>query len=145
MAKRLTILLFLSICIDLVGCQPNVDRMKAEIIEVTENMADCWNRGDLEAYMAYYAKSDSITFQSNTMRWYGWETVRSMFVNIIPDEAQRGSLRFSEIEIKAISEHFAFAAGKFHLTYLNGQIREGYFTVLYQKFPDGWKIVHDHS
>jgi len=39
----------------------------------------------------------------------------------------------------------AFVRGEFHLTMPDGKIPHGLFTLIFRKFADGWKIVHDHS
>ena len=39
----------------------------------------------------------------------------------------------------------AFVRGEFHLTMPDGTTPHGLFTLVFRKFPDGWKIVHDHS
>jgi hypothetical protein len=35
--------------------------------------------------------------------------------------------------------------GEFHLTMSDGKTPHGLFTLIFRKFPNGWKIVHDHS
>ena len=39
----------------------------------------------------------------------------------------------------------AFVRGEFHLTMSDGKTPHGLFTLVFRKFPEGWKIVHDHS
>ena len=121
------------------------ENSKDEVLKCTSQMEKYWNKGDLENYMNYYWKSNSLTMQSSTARYYGWETINAMFVNMFQDENLRGKLKFSEIEIPSFSDDNAVVIGKFHLDYPNGQEREGYFTVVFKMFEDGWKIIHDQS
>ncbi len=118
---------------------------KSDILNCTSQMEKYWNQGDLENYMDFYWKSDSVTMQSSTARYYGWDNLNTMFAAMFNDENRRGELTFSEIEIPSCSEDNAVVIGKFHLDYPNGQIREGYFTVLFKKIETQWKIIHDQS
>jgi ketosteroid isomerase-like protein len=35
--------------------------------------------------------------------------------------------------------------GSWQLTMSDGKTPHGLFTLVFRKFPDGWKIVHDHT
>jgi ketosteroid isomerase-like protein len=55
-----------------------------------------------------------------------------------------GHLTFSNLEIRQLCPDAAFAIGQFHL------LREhdapaGIFTLDFKKFPEGWRIVVDHT
>jgi ketosteroid isomerase-like protein len=39
----------------------------------------------------------------------------------------------------------AFVRGAWHLTMSDGKAPHGLFTLTFRKFPDGWKIIHDHT
>ena len=39
----------------------------------------------------------------------------------------------------------AFVLGEWHLAMSDGKTPHGLFTLVFRKFPDGWKIVHDHT
>ena len=56
-----------------------------------------------------------------------------------------GQLAFSELEIEALGAESVFARGRFRLTMPDGSKPTGLFTIILRKFPDGWKIVHDHT
>ncbi len=144
--KKTTTIIFLIITgFALLASPVQSQNAKKEVLKCVDQMEEHWNSGDQEAYMGYYWKSDSLTMQSSMQRFYGWDTIYALFVDMFNDENLRGVLEFSEIEVPAFSDDLALVTGKFHLVYPDGQSREGYFTVLYKKFPDGWKIIHDQS
>ena len=56
-----------------------------------------------------------------------------------------GKLEFSNLRIEPLSEDAAFVRGSWLLTMPDGKTPHGLFTLIFRKFPDGWKIVHDHT
>ena len=50
-----------------------------------------------------------------------------------------------ERNIEMLGAEAAFVRGEFHLTMPDGKTPHGLFTLVFRKFPEGWKIVHDHS
>ncbi len=119
--------------------------IKREIETALAEMNRYWNNGDLDKYMNYYANTDKVTMQSSDSRYYGFKTIRSLFVNTIPDKDRRGDLSFSEEEIHVLSKNSVYVIGKFILTFEDGRKREGYYTIVMKKLKEGWKIVHDQS
>jgi ketosteroid isomerase-like protein len=102
-----------------------------------------WNRGDIEGFMAYYWKSDDLTFQSGGRRTRGWSEVMARYKkNYSPDKM--GRLEFSDLAIHVLSGDSAFVLGRFRLGF-NGVFREGVFTLIFRRMRDGWRIVHDHT
>ncbi len=55
-----------------------------------------------------------------------------------------GKLEFSELEIRQLGPDAALVLGRWHLQRQAGDIG-GIFTLVFQKFPDGWRIIHDHT
>jgi len=55
-----------------------------------------------------------------------------------------GTLTFSNLEITSLSNDSAIALGAWKLKRANDEPR-GRFTLIFRRFPDGWKIVHDHT
>jgi ketosteroid isomerase-like protein len=39
----------------------------------------------------------------------------------------------------------AFVRGSWLLTMPDGKTPHGLFTLVFREFPEGWKIVHDHT
>jgi ketosteroid isomerase-like protein len=55
-----------------------------------------------------------------------------------------GTLKFSDLEINVISKNAAVVLGSWALTRANDS-PGGKFTLIFRKFKDGWRIVHDHT
>ena len=56
-----------------------------------------------------------------------------------------GQLAFSELDVEPLGPESVLARGRFRLTMPDGTKPTGLFTLIVRKFPDGWKIVHDHT
>jgi ketosteroid isomerase-like protein len=55
-----------------------------------------------------------------------------------------GHLEFSELEVRPLGPDAALVLGKWHITRAAGDVG-GIFTLVLQKFPEGWRITHDHT
>ncbi len=122
------------------------EAIKKEIIANAHKSAEYWNKGDVEGYMNIcYPQREDILMQSTNSRIYGYKKIYDMYAKLFPNEAARGVLSFSEIEVTVITPDTAMEIGKFLLEYKDGKKRSGYYTAILKKFPGGWKIVHDHS
>ncbi len=105
-----------------------------------------WNRADLDAFLKGYWNSPKVVFQSGGERFEGWETIRARYRKRYQDGgAAMGVLAFSEVEVERLGPESALARGRWRLTMPDGKTPNGLFTVVLRKFPDGWKIVHDHT
>ena len=58
---------------------------------------------------------------------------------------EMGKLEFSGLRVQVLGQEAAFVRGSWKLTMSNGTTPHGLFTLVFRKFPEGWKIVHDHT
>ncbi|TLY30982.1 MAG: DUF4440 domain-containing protein [Ignavibacteria bacterium] len=116
----------------------------AEIRSVIEIQAKAWNRGDIDGYMEYYWHSDSMLFTSGGQIRRGWQATLDKYKKSYNSREKMGTLRFSEVEVHLLSPESAWAFGHWELKRKNDH-PGGVFTVIFRKFADGWKIIHDHT
>jgi beta-aspartyl-peptidase (threonine type) len=55
-----------------------------------------------------------------------------------------GHLDFSDLEVETLGPDSAFVRGHWNLKMASGE-QGGLFTLVFRKFSDGWKIIHDHT
>ncbi len=119
---------------------------KAAIEHVLRTQEQAWNRNDLDAFMAGYWNSPELTFFSGAKETRGWQATldryRSKYNS--PGHAM-GTLEFSAFSIEMLGREAAFVRGAWHLTMPDGKTPHGLFTLVFRRFPEGWKIVHDHT
>jgi ketosteroid isomerase-like protein len=115
-----------------------------QIQSVLHAQQDAWNRGDIDAFMNGYARSPSTVFVSEDEVRRGWETVRERYREKYSDRTKMGTLSFSDIEITPLSPDAAVVLGRWSLKRGSDQ-PHGRFTLILKLFPEGWRVVHDHT
>ena len=119
---------------------------RAAIRTVIQDQQAAWNRQDLEGFMAGYWNSTDLTFFSGAHEFKGWQAALDRYKkNYQSAGHEMGKLEFANLRIEILGPEAAFARGEFHLTMTDGKTPHGLFTLVFRRFPDGWKIVHDHS
>jgi ketosteroid isomerase-like protein len=114
--------------------------------QVLEHQQEAWNHHDLESFMAGYWNSPELTFFSGAKSSLGWQATIERYRKTYQSEGREmGKLEFSDLKIQALASDAAFVRGAWHLTMSDGKTPHGLFTLIFRKFPDGWKIVHDHT
>jgi len=140
-------LLLASAAFGLAGCQttdPGTANPEAEIRAVIEQQAKDWNDGSIERFMRGYAKRDDIRFASGGDLNRGWQPVFDRYVKKYGDRAAMGKLAFSGLEVTVLSPDTAVVLGRWQLQREKDE-PSGLFTLVFRKFPEGWRIVHDHT
>lgn len=125
---------------------PNDAATAPSIEQVLHQQQDAWNRHDVEAFMTGYWNSPDLTFFSGGKEISGWAPTLARYQEKYQGEGKEmGNLEFSSLRIQPLGPDSAFVRGAWHLTMSDGKTPHGIFTLIFRKFPDGWKIVHDHT
>ena len=111
---------------------------------VLDAQVAAWNRGDVDAFMLGYWKSDATSFSGTSGILRGWQALLDRYGRTYPDRKAMGTLSFSDLEFTPLGRDAILVLGRWHLA------REkdnpgGVFTLVIRKFPEGWRIVHDHT
>jgi uncharacterized protein (TIGR02246 family) len=114
------------------------------VIAVLDDQKTAWNRGDVAAFMTGYWRSPDVTFAGKTGFTRGWDPVLARYQHSYPDQASMGHLEFSELEVRPLGPDAALVLGKWHISRPAGDVG-GIFTLVLQKFHEGWRITHDHT
>ncbi len=126
--------------------QDSGDAARTAIRKVMEEQQAAWNRHDLEGFMAGYWNSPELTFFSGGREYQGWQAVLDRYKqNYQSAGHEMGKLEFANLRIEMLGRDAAFVRGEFHLTMSDGKTPHGLFTLIFRRFPGGWKIIHDHS
>jgi len=103
-----------------------------------------WNRGDVDAFLVGYWRSPELTFSGSSGVARGWDGVLARYKKNYPGSEAMGRLDFSELEFRFLGPDATLVLGRWHLKREKDDVG-GVFTLVWQRFPDGWKIIHDHT
>lgn len=144
--KTFTVLIILVLLSLTVSAQTSKNDAKtaAAIRKVMEDQTAAWNRGDVEGFMQGYWRSDGLVFVSGTNVTHGWQAALDRYRVSYSTRALMGTLTFSGLEITVLSKDSAVVLGSWALQREKDN-PNGKFTLIFRKFKDGWKIVHDHT
>jgi ketosteroid isomerase-like protein len=146
---RLFLLRSLAVTILLAGSLPALSQTadpKSAVEQVLHTQQEAWNHHDLDAFMTGYWNSPELTFFSGAKESKGWQaTIDRYRATYTSAGKEMGRLEFSELRIEPLGTEAAFVRGVWQLTMSDGKTPHGRFTLIFRKFPDGWKIIHDHT
>jgi beta-aspartyl-peptidase (threonine type) len=116
------------------------------IERVLHEQQEAWNRHDLEAFMSGYWNSSELTFFSGATSASGWLATLERYRRTYQGEGKEmGKLAFSDLRIEPLGPDAAFVRGAWRVVMPDGKTPHGLFTLVFRRFPEGWKIVHDHT
>ena len=119
-------------------------RIEADIRALLEQQAGAWNEGDLVRFVADYLDSPRMRFVSGGSVRYGSDDVLDRYRRTYPDRAAMGVLTFTDLDVRVLSDDHVFVFGRYNLE-RESDAPTGFFTLLFERTSDGWKISHDHT
>jgi beta-aspartyl-peptidase (threonine type) len=127
--------------------RPAVSSGESQIRQLLMQQAAAWNRGDIAGFMEGYWKSPGTTFAGSSGIQRGWQALLERYRREYPSRERMGTLTFSDLEIHTLSKDAAFVVGRWHLERPSDSRGPagGVFTLVLRRFPQGWRIVHDHT
>ena len=115
-----------------------------DILKVMTTQQIAWNNGDIDGFMKGYWKNDSLLFIGSKGPTYGWQKTLDNYKKSYPNKEKMGILEFSDIKVKMLGKNYAYVFGKWKLVRTNDS-PNGIYTLIFEKFKDGWKIISDHT
>jgi ketosteroid isomerase-like protein len=114
------------------------------IAKILDAQQSNWNQGNVDAFLEGYWHSPDLTFSGSGGIARGWDGVLARYKKNYPDRATMGQLDFSGLEFRFLGKDAALVLGKWHLARAQGDVG-GVFSLVWQRFPEGWRIIHDHT
>ena len=143
--KKFLVILFLFFSNSIIFSQQkiNIDDSLA-VINILYKQQEDWNRGDIDAFMIGYLKSEQLVFSGSNGPIYGWEATRNRYKRTYSNREKMGILKFDILNIIALSPTVIQLQGKFNLTRTIGDAF-GFFTLNWIKVKNQWYIISDHT
>jgi ketosteroid isomerase-like protein len=120
----------------------DADRQAIESVLSSQQAA--WNRGDIDAFLTGYWHSSELTFSGSSGISRGYDGVLARYRKSYPDRAAMGHLDFSQLEFHFLSSDAVLVLGHWQLR-REKDAPGGVFSLVLQRFPEGWRIIHDHT
>jgi uncharacterized protein (TIGR02246 family) len=117
---------------------------EAQIRATLDSTSAGWNQGNLQQYLAAY--TDEATEMGpngprggrsvieQTMRNGFWKTGRPV-----------QNLRYEHVVVRMLGKDNALVTGQFVLSGGERPDRTGWFTTVWTRTKEGWRMIHDHS
>jgi len=116
----------------------------AALIAQLEATTTPWNNGDLDAFIAPYAEASTFMTREGPI---GRDAMREHYKQAFfgPNGGKPRPLRFERITVRPLGEDHALMTGRFILSGEGKPDTTGWFTLVWVRLPEGWRILHDHS
>jgi L-asparaginase / beta-aspartyl-peptidase len=125
---------------------PDLARDRSDILAVLNAQADAWNRGDLDAFVTGYRRSEETVFAGGDQVHRGFDAMVRRYRQAYPTREKMGRLTFSKIVFEQLDRERAVMTGSWELELAGSDLRPGgVFTLIWRRFDEGWRIVHDHT
>lgn len=109
-----------------------------------EKTADGWNKGDLNQYLSAY--TPEATEMLSTGPAGGVEAIeKTMKEGFWKNGKPLQILRYESLAVRMIGKKGALVTGKYVLSGAGRPDRTGWFTTVWLKTKEGWRMIHDHS
>ena len=137
--KRFRLLPVLVLC----GCATS-ESVSEGPLEVLRRQQAAWNQGDIDAFMEGYRRSPETTFSSAEGVKRGWDTVLERYRQRYPDKEAMGNVLFDDFEVTPLGKDSTLVKGHW-LLQRETEPLEGVFSLIFVRYSEGWKIIHDHT
>ena len=134
----------------LLNCEPNsLKNYKDTCEEINDLMyeqEESWNKGNIEDFMKKYWRNDSLIFIGKSGIKYGWNKTTSNYKKSYPSRNSMGLLHFNNIKCLPINDTTHIISGQWNISRLDSSKNiGGYYSLMWIKKEDGWRIVYDHT
>ena len=117
---------------------------EAQIKALSQASADAWNKGDLKGHLAIY--SGDMTFMTRNGPRPGVEPLEKSFAEkYFKDGKPKQTLLFDNRTLRRLGPDAALETGRYTLTGGGQPDQSGWFTLVWVRTADGWRVLHDHS
>ena len=118
--------------------------IRAAVEAVLRAQEEAWNRGDIDAFVEHYWRSDDVTFSSGGKTTRGWTETLNGYRERYPTAEAMGHVAFGNLEITPLGDAAALVLGEWKLEREDDPLG-GNFTLVFRKLDGRWVIVHDHT
>ena len=152
-SKARLVLLTAGVCLATACASAGVERggdtvsaaTQQELARLMDESAVAWNRGDLDAFLATYKDDDLTAFMAPQIT-YGLPEIKARYArSYFKDGKPKAQLSFGDLKFRKLGASHVLMTGRWYLAEPEDKKTEGYYTLIWENTPAGWKMIHDHS
>ena len=114
------------------------------LLGLLRESADAFNAGDLRGHLADY--DETVTFMTRNGPRPGIAPIEKAFrERYFKDGKPKQQLRFDQASVRFLADDVALVTGRYTLSGGGEPEQSGWFTTVWKRTLEGWKVVHDHS
>jgi uncharacterized protein (TIGR02246 family) len=140
--RRLSIICFLLLAT--IGAVAFSQEREKAIEKILVDQVAAWNAGDIDGFMKGYWNSDSTVFLSGGNLTRGYSDVLARYKKSYDTREKMGRLEFTQLQVRMVAPTLGVVTGVWRLQRAKDRLW-GRFTLLVEKKPEGWRIIHDHT
>jgi uncharacterized protein (TIGR02246 family) len=147
MARYLAIALTLALAAQAVGQAQTAGDQRQEVVAFVNAYIEAANRSDMSSVADAYAKRPDVIRVKNGVVTQGWEAIRNQVARV-RRSATADRVSAGVVEVMSLDATVALAVVPYVVTVNTQQGAQqirGTMSLLVQKTPDGWHIIHDHT
>lgn len=148
-AMKPLVALLVAVALGSAACRsaPGAQASPDELVAVCRAQEAAWNAHDVDGFMAQgYWDSPEMNFLSGGSWTRGYRpTLERYRASYAAADKEMGTLSFSELDPHLLSDDSGFVRGKWRLEFASKPPTWGLFTLIFRRFPEGWRIVSDHT
>lgn len=122
-----------------------IDKDVAKVHQILHRQAQDWSKGDIDAFMNGYWRSDELQFIGSKGVTKGYKNTLERYKKSYPDRKTMGKLTFDILSTDKLSKKSIMLTGKYSLARKEMEDASGYFLLVWKKIKKEWVIVADHS
>ena len=126
------------------GAATEQSSMEDLITALIQQQARDWNAGNIDRFMDVYWKSDNLTFSSGGEITRGYDATLARYKKRYPTAEAMGKVTFTDLEFLPLGKSAVQVLGVWKLD-RDQEASGGRFTLVFRRFADRWRIVHDHT
>ena len=119
---------------------------EAGVAAAMDDSAAGWNVGNLERFVAVYAPDATFVTEKGLVR--GRAAIADRYrPSFAGGGNKRGKLRFETLGTRSVSPTLMLLWARWTLTPTDtaAKVEAGMTTLLFERRPEGWRIISDHS
>lgn len=132
-----------------VAAQAPVDQARTAVMAAMADSAAGWNAGDLGRFMGVYADAPTTTYVTGGGLAHGKAEIAGHYRVYFggAKDGERGKLSFAPLDFRLLDATHALLVARYTVTPAGTRTKAwtGPTSLVFEKAPDGWKIIADHS